>query len=292
MTADKTIACGLCPHGCRLAPGQAGICRARANVGGEIRCLNYGQATALALDPIEKKPLNRFHPGSRVLSYGSWGCNLSCPFCQNFSISLDFEQARRQAVALTPEQLVALALEQRSRGNIGIAFTYNEPTVSYEFLIDASALAHDAGLLTVLVTNGYLNEKPWTRLMTQMDAVNIDLKSATQTYYDGLGAPQGLETVKRSISIASALTHVEVSFLVVPDGPGGRTDAGEPLPGNDSAREMEELSAWLASVDPDIALHLLPFRPRWRLIDRAPASQATIDGLAHVARAHLKHVYC
>ena len=179
------ITCELCFHRCRLEEGQTGLCRARANRGGQIISLNYGKLTALALDPIEKKPLRRFHPGSMVLSVGSFGCNLHCPFCQNAQIAAAGEELPTRDCL--PEALVDEALRLRSRGNIGV---------------------------NVLVTNGTIREKPWQALLPLMDAVNIDLKGFTQDWYRKLGGD--LETVKRSIVLAAGCCHVEVTTLIVP----------------------------------------------------------------------------
>lgn len=269
-----SVTCPLCVHHCRLEEGQTGICRARANRNGAVRPLNYGRLTALALDPIEKKPLRRFHPGSMILSVGSFGCNLHCPFCQNAEIaSAGAETFTRDC---SPEQLVQQALRLRSRGNIGVAYTYNEPLVGYEYLRDCAVLVRRAGMVNVLVTNGTVEEQPWRALLPLLDAVNIDLKGFTEDWYRRLGGD--LDTVKRSILLAAQTCHVEVTTLVVP---------GE----NDSEEEMRALSAWLASVSPDIPLHVSRFFPRHRMQDRPPTPVGTVCRLAEVARERLRYVY-
>lgn len=273
-----TVRCTICPHRCKLAPGQVGICHARSNVGGVVHSDNYGMTTVLALDPIEKKPFYHFHPGSWILSTGSWGCNLACSFCQNSSISLDFAESKMDAVYISPEQLVSRALALRDQGNIGIAFTYNEPTIGHEYIVDTAPLAHENGLVCALVTNGYANEEPWLELMEHIDAANIDLKGFTEEYYRMLGGPGGLAAVKRSIELASTRCHVEVTTLVVPGG-------------NDSPEEMEALSSWLASVDRGIPLHLSRFFPQWHMTDRAATDVAELHALAEIARKHLDHVH-
>ncbi|WP_314622154.1 radical SAM protein, partial [uncultured Selenomonas sp.] len=171
--ADACVVCSLCPHHCRLADGRRGLCRARANEGGKIRCRNYGRLTSIALDPIEKKPLCHFHPGSFILSVGSFGCNLACPFCQNHAISMADERSETQDV--TPEELAALAsdLSRRPHGNIGVAFTYNEPLLSYEFILDTAPLLHERGLFVALVTNGMIAPAPLETLLPHVDAMNI-----------------------------------------------------------------------------------------------------------------------
>ncbi|EFB74959.1 AmmeMemoRadiSam system radical SAM enzyme [Subdoligranulum variabile] len=269
-----SVTCTLCFHHCRLEEGQTGLCRARANRGGVLQPLNYGRLTALALDPIEKKPLRRFHPGSLILSVGSFGCNLHCPFCQNAGIAA--AGAESPTRDCTPRQLAEEALRLRPRGNIGVAYTYNEPLVGYEFVRDCAEEVRRAGLCNVLVTNGTLEEQPWRALLPLLDAVNIDLKGFTEGWYRRLGGD--LETVKRSIVLAASCCHPEVTTLVVP---------GE----NDSEEEMRALSAWLASVRPDIPLHVSRFFPRHRMQDRPPTPVQTVYRLAEVAREQLSYVY-
>ena len=266
--------CGLCFHRCRLRVGQRGLCGARGNVDGRIRCLNYGLISSLALDPIEKKPLSRFHPGSAVLSVGSVGCNLRCAFCQNHEISMaaaDWESPRTE-----PRALVERALSLRERGNIGLAYTYNEPLIGYEFVRDCATLVHRQGMYNILVSNGTIEEEPWQRLLPLIDAANIDLKGFRGDYYRRLGGD--LETVKRSIVMAAKQCHLEVTTLIVP---------GE----NDSVEEMRALSAWLASVDPNIPLHISRFFPRYRMRDAVPTPPETIHALVGEARRVLRYVY-
>lgn len=269
-----SLHCTLCFHHCQLEDGQTGLCRARGNRNGQIVALNYGRLTALALDPIEKKPLRRFHPGSLVLSVGSFGCNLHCPFCQNASIAAADADAPTRYVA--PEALVQEALRLRPQGNIGIAYTYNEPLVGYEYVHDCAALVRQANMVNVLVSNGTIAEEPWRALLPLIDAVNIDLKGFTPEWYRTLGGD--LETVKRSITMAASVCHVEVTTLIVP---------GE----NDSAEHMRALSTWLSALDPDIPLHVSRFFPRHRMTDRASTSVEAVYHLADIARERLHFVY-
>ncbi len=204
--------CSICPRRCDLAEGQTGFCRARKNVAGTIMCENYGKLTALALDPIEKKPLMRFHPGAFILSAGSYGCNLRCPFCQNSDISM--ADGRCRTTDVSPGELADRALALRPQGNIGIAYTYNEPLVGYEYVRDCAALAREKGLVNVLVTNGYVCEAPLRALLPLIDAMNIDLKGFTQDFYTFVGGD--LETVKTAIRLSAAQCHVEVTTLVIP----------------------------------------------------------------------------
>lgn len=269
-----SVQCTLCFHRCQLEEGRVGLCRARANRNGQIVSLSYGRLTALALDPIEKKPLRRFRPGSMVLSAGSFGCNLRCPFCQNAEIAA--AGAEIPTRDCPPEVLVRQALLLRSRGNIGLAYTYNEPLVGYEYVRDCAALARAEGLANVLVTNGTIAPGPWTSLLPLIDAVNIDLKGFTPGWYRRLGGD--LETVKGSIVLAAGRCHVEVTTLVVP---------GE----NDSDGEMRALSGWLSRISPDIPLHVSRFFPRHRMTDRGPTPPKTVFRLAEVAREQLRYVY-
>ncbi len=267
--------CELCFHRCDLSEDQTGFCRARACRDGVIVPLNYGKLTSLALDPIEKKPLRRFHPGSLILSAGSFGCNLRCHFCQNHEISMAGEGGV-ETLEISPEALANKALELRRHGNIGVAYTYNEPLIGYEYVQDCTALVHERGMVNVLVTNGTLEEAPWRALLPLIDAANIDLKGFTPEWYRKLGG--NLETVKRSISLAAERCHVEVATLLVP---------GE----NDSVEEVRALAQWLASVDPKIPLHLSRFFPRYRMADRPPTPVEEVYRLADEAKTYLSFVY-
>lgn len=270
-----SVTCDLCFHHCRLEEGQTGFCRARACQNGAVVPLNYGKLTSLALDPIEKKPLRRFHPGSLILSAGSFGCNLRCPFCQNYEISMAGE-TEIQIAEVSPAQLAGKAADLRARGNIGVAYTYNEPLVSYEYVRDCAELVREQGMVNVLVTNGTIEEGPWRALLPLIDAANIDLKGFTPAWYWRLGGD--LETVKRSIALAAERCHVEVTTLLVPRE-------------NDSAEEIRELAQWLASISPEIPLHLSRFFPRYQMTDRPPTPVEQVYRLAETAREYLPHVY-
>ena len=280
VVPGSTVAsCPICPHACTLSEGRLGICGARRATDGTIIADNYGKLTSLALDPIEKKPLARFHPGTTILSAGSYGCNLNCLFCQNSDISrMCGDRLSGRIDASTPETLVETALRLKSRGNIGIAYTYNEPLVGYEFVLDTARLAHETGLLNVIVSNGYINEPVFLELLMFLDAANIDLKAFSQKFYDMVGAPKGLETARRSIELAAQTIHVEVTTLIIPGL-------------NDSTEEIDEMTAWLAGIDANIPYHLSRFHPAYRMLDRPPTPRSTITKLVEVAKSHLRYVY-
>lgn len=268
--------CRICPHRCSLAEGAVGRCRARVARDGEVVSLNYGLATSLALDPIEKKPLARFHSGSTVLSVGNFGCNLSCPFCQNASIAQAGEHEVRWR-RVEPGELVEQALRLADRGCIGIAYTYNEPLVGFEFVRDCARLAHEAGLLNVVVSNGMICDEPLEELVPLIDAANIDLKGFSQDFYDLVGGEY--LTVRRTIErlAAAPSCHLEVTTLVIPGL-------------NDDVGQIADAARWLASLDPAITYHLTRFFPQHLMADRPPTPIATLREAADAARRYLRDV--
>lgn len=272
--------CEVCFRHCELAEGQTGFCRGRKCENGKILPLNYGQMTSLALDPVEKKPLQRFCPGSMILSCGSYGCNLACSFCQNYEISMAGEENSRTEY-LPPEKLVKLAEQLVPRGNIGIAFTYNEPLVGYEYVRDAGKLAHAKGLKTVLVTNGTAELPVLEELLPYVDAMNIDLKGFSEEFYQK-NCRGSLPQVKAFIERACRDAHVELTTLIVPAE-------------NDAEEEMEQEAAWIASLNggrgKEIPLHVTRFFPRYHMSDLRPTPVRTVYHLAEIARKSLKYVY-
>ena len=273
----KTI-CQVCIHNCALAPGQTGLCGARKNEGGEIICDNYGRITSIALDPIEKKPLQDFHPGSMILSVGSYGCNLRCPFCQNHEISM-VDSGVSETEYVSPRQLADTALlwkEQKRAGNIGVAYTYNEPLVGWEYVRDTARLVREYGMMNVLVTNGTASQKVLEELLPWIDAMNIDLKGFREEYYRKLGGD--LETVKAFITRAAESCHVELTTLIVP---------GE----NDSPEEMEAQAKWISGLNPAIPLHITRFFPQYRMKDRKATDISHLYRLAQTAGRYLERVY-
>jgi len=272
--------CNVCFRHCVLEDGQLGFCRARTNDGGHIYASNYGMVTALAVDPIEKKPLNRFHPGSNILSVGSYGCNLRCPFCQNSEISMAGPQDERALGVrhMSPYNLCTIAEHCRDEDNsIGLAFTYNEPMIGWEFVRDTAKLIHEAGMLNVLVTNGTASTEILEELLPYVDAMNIDLKCfKDDTYRNYLGGD--FPMVKDFITLAAKHCHVELTTLIVPGM-------------NDSEEELLEEADWIAKIDPDIPLHLSRFFPRYKVQDKWPTPIKTVYDLVDVARTKLHYVY-
>ena len=279
--------CNVCFRKCDIGEGRTGYCGSRTNIGGKVIPSNYGRVTSLALDPIEKKPLNRFHPGSLIISVGSYGCNLSCPFCQNHEISWpeDMSRMARQAEYIDPEDLSDLAYKYRNRGNIGVAFTYNEPLIGYEFVRDTAMLVHEKGMKNVLVTNGTASLDVLEEIRPYIDAMNIDLKGFTDEYYkDVLKGDRHM--VMEFISEAVKSCHVELTTLIVPGM-------------NDTEDEIRSMACWISSlkdkegntIGNEIPLHISRFFPRFNMTDRAATDVDLIYRLAEAAREKLRYVY-
>jgi pyruvate formate lyase activating enzyme len=266
---ESSAQCGLCPHKCRIKPSMRGICKARTSQNGKIVSAAYGKITALALDPIEKKPLNFFYPGSFILSVGSFGCNMRCLFCQNWEISTSAGGNERD---ISPTELAQTALSLVNKGNIGLAYTYNEPLINYEFVSDCAALIRQNGLKNVLVSNAMMSGDLFSEFIPLMDAANIDFKSASPDFYRTHGGD--IETVKENIKTAARFLHLEVTTLVI-----------EGV--NDSEDEIGEIAAFLAGIDNNIPYHLTPFYPRYKMNDRQPTSSERLRKLRAVAGKYL-----
>lgn len=272
---EGRLRCRLCPHHCRLAPGETGRCAARRNVDGRLLAENYGLVTSAALDPVEKKPLYHFYPGGYLLSLGSFGCNFACDFCQNWSIS----QVRAPTEELTPVAALELLRETATTEprTIGMAYTYNEPTIWYEYVYDTAVLVQAAGFQNVLVSNGYVEREPLRDLLPLLGAANIDLKAMNPRFYQRL-CRGSLRKVQESIeAIAASKTHLEVTSLIIP---------GQ----NDDLREMEAMARYLAGLDPGIPLHLSRFFPQYRRQSQATEVES-LRRLRDIAREHLRFVY-
>jgi len=263
--------CLLCPHGCRIAEGQLGLCRVRQNVGGVLRSVNYGRVSAANWDPIEKKPLFHFYPGSTILSLGTVGCNLACAFCQNWAISQQSAGTRR----MPPEQ--AAALSRTEPANIGIAYTYNEPLVWYEFVLETARLVKQAGQKNVLVTNGYVNEEPLRQLLPYIDAMNVDIKAWSDTFYRELCRGRA-EPPRRTVEMArEAGCLVEVTNLVIPNW-------------NDSDENLSKLVDWVAGLDPEMPVHFSRYHPDYKFTE-PPTPIETLRRAREIARRKLRYVY-
>jgi pyruvate formate lyase activating enzyme len=264
------VVCGLCSHSCRIATGETGLCGARRNIGGALFAESYGCVSSLGIDPIEKKPLKRFYPGSLILSVGCYGCNMRCAYCQNYAIS----QQKPETREAQPEELLRMA--KNTAGNIGIAFTYNEPLVGIEYILDAAPLFKNAELKVVLVTNGMINAVALETLLPYVDAMNIDVKAFDADRYKKLGGD--FSAVMKTVEKSAAVCHVEVTSLIVP----GR---------NDGLDDMRGLAQWLAGISPEIPLHITRFFPRYRMTDGRPTPIETMKSLAESARNVLKYVF-
>ena len=278
---DDKIRCLLCPHRCLIKEGQSSRCLSRKNIGGKLYSLNYGKVLGAALDPIEKKPLYHFYPSSYIFSVGTFGCNFDCLFCQNHSLvhSVPIEEKIEKKPnnyrdEVSPEELIGAVLKTPS---IGIAFTYNEPTVWYEYIKDVLPLAKEKDLKTVLVTNGFIEEEPLHKILPMVDAMNIDLKSFSPQFYTKVCKGK-IEPVINTIKKAASQIHVEVTCLVI-EGYNSGDD------------EMEALSQMLSKIRPDIPLHISAFYPAYKMRDKAPTRPETIRHLCKIAQRNLKYVY-
>jgi len=266
---DKIVKCKLCPHGCVIRDGDMGVCRVRENSGGALISLNYGKIASFAYDPIEKKPLYHFYPGSKILSIGTYGCNLKCDFCQNWEIS----QKKSMTMELEDEDILLMA---KSRGSIGIAYTYNEPSISYEYVLHLCKLVKSRGLKNVLVTNGFINEEPLKELLPYVDAMNIDLKSIEDGFYRRICKGK-LEPVMNTIKMAAKQVHVEITNLII-DGL------------NSSEDQIDRLAKWISEIDDNIPIHLTKYFPAYKM-NLPPTSYDTLMRAKKTAEKHLKYVY-
>ena len=271
---NNTVRCGLCPHRCYIHENASGVCGVRENRNGSLIAAGYGLVSSIALDPIEKKPLYMFHPGKNVLSIGGFGCNLRCPFCQNYEISIEYNDIRRSARELSPDDAAALAVQTIPRGNIGVAYTYNEPLIGYEFVNDCAVLVRSEGLCNILVTNGCINKEPLEALLPLIDAMNIDLKGFSESFYNIVGGD--LNTVKETIALSAGGCHVEVTTLVIP---------------GENEGDIEDIAKWLSSIDPGIPLHLTRFFPRYRYSGKAATPREAILRLRDTAGKYLENVF-
>ena len=271
--SQKGVKCRLCPWECDLADGALGRCKARRAYKDKLIAESYGMITSASLDPIEKKPLNHFYPGSFIFSIGLYGCNFHCPFCQNHHISMQ----KPETVYVSPEDITNLAEKYaQESNNLGVAYTYNEPLIAYEYVYDCAKLVRAKGLKNVVVSNGYINEQPFRDILPYIDAFNIDLKGAAEFYKNKLGGD--IDAVKRNITLAAGQCHVEITTLVIP---------GE----NDSSEETEELVKFIYDISPDIPLHLSRFMPQYKYSHKQPTDLKTMYRLRDIASKYLRNVH-
>jgi pyruvate formate lyase activating enzyme len=267
---NNNIQCLLCPNRCVISENRHGICRVRFNRNGELDLPLYGKLSAVSMDPIEKKPLYHFYPASTILSVGFLGCTFHCPFCQNYSIS---QTNSGPFTETSPEDLITAAKKNNSNG---IAYTYSEPLIHFEYILDSAKAARESGLKNVLVSNGYINPDPADELLEYIDAANIDLKTFNPEFYKKeIGGE--LEEVKRFLKQAAGRIHLEVTTLVIP----GK---------NDSEEEIESIAAFLSDLSRDIPYHLSCYYPTYKY-SIPPTSENTVKKLSETAGRYLKYVY-
>jgi pyruvate formate lyase activating enzyme len=268
--------CVLCPHNCKIENGKTGICGVRKNTGDKVDLQTYGVLSACSLDPIEKKPLYHFFPGFNILSAGSYGCNMRCDFCQNYSISQAGSEELNDKNIILPDTLVEKA--RNAVRNIGIAFTYNEPVIWFEYMRDTALLTKSMGMHTAMVSNGYINSAPLNEIIQFIDAFNIDLKAFNDTFYKKLTGAS-LDPVKNSLRmIASSGKHLEITTLIIP---------GQ----NDNEREMETETEWIAGeLGKNVPLHLSRYFPMYRR-NNPVTPHETLLRLFEIASEKLSYVY-
>lgn len=268
---SNKLKCSLCPHNCIISEGNIGLCSVRGNINNHLELPFKGIISAIAVDPIEKKPLFHFFPGSKILSIGFYGCNFHCNFCQNYQISQKYNVNNKDK-SISPLELIQLV---QKKGLTSIAYTYSEPVIHFEYIMECADLAHKYDIKNVLVTNGFLNPEPARELLSKMDGVNVDLKAFTQIFYTKLGGK--IEPVKYFIKLAAELTHLEVTTLIIP---------GE----NDTSVEIMKIANFLSSIDTNIPLHISSYYPVYKYEISSP-SKETILSLSKKAAQILNYVY-
>lgn len=267
---NNYVVCRLCPNMCKIAPEDIGRCGVRKNVEGMLCSLNYGRITACALDPIEKKPLRHFYPGSKILSIGTYGCNFKCEFCQNWHIA----QMHPFVEKVSIDEMFEIIDKQED--NIGVAYTYNEPTIFYEYMLDLAKKVHYAGYKNVVVSNGYINEAPLKELLPFIDAFNIDLKAFNDEFYKTICKGERLPVMK-TIERIYGHAHMELTVLLI-DGK------------NTNLNELEEMFKWIAEIGSDIPVHLSRYHPAYKMDDPVTALD-TLLAAREIANDYLDHVY-
>lgn len=276
----RIVKCTLCPHGCEIGEGESGKCLIRQNIDGRLIAATYGKVAAVHLDPIEKKPLYHYYPTSKILSVGSLGCNMSCKFCQNWELV----EGGIMTEDLSPQELINLAEKYKPYKNIGISFTYNEPLIWFEYILDTAKLIRQRGLdiKIVLVTNGFINPKPFEEILPFIDAMNVDLKFADENDYIGLSNGH-LKPVIKTITAtdflyqASHKVHIEVTYLVITDT-------------NDTEEDFEKVTDLVANIDDEIPFHISRYFPHFQF-KKPPTPLSTIRKAYKISKRKLKYVY-
>ncbi len=276
LGSDGRIQCALCPKRCRIPEGLRGACGTREHRDGALVAANYGRVAALALDPVEKKPLYHFKPGANLLSIGAAGCNLSCSFCQNWHLAHP-PAGEIPGDGLGPRGLVKLLEDYRDANCAGVAYTYSEPLMWYEYIMDAAPLVREAGYQNVLVTNGFAETEPWSSILEWIDACNIDVKGFDPDFYRReCGGELGV--VRRNVEFAvNAGVHVEITLLVIPEG-------------TDDPERLQEMVDWLSGMDENIPLHIARYFPHHRM-RRAATPLGTLLRVQEMAMQKLNNVF-
>ncbi len=269
------VLCLLCPQGCHIKEGQLGACGVRKAESGALITLNYGRCGSIALDHIEKKPLYHFYPGWEILSIGTFGCNLNCTFCQNWTLARGGQAAGREKI--NPAALGELLKSCPDRGRLGVAYTYNEPGIWYEFVLEAAQYLSGEGFKNVLVTNGYINPEPLAELLPFIDAMNIDVKAFSDSFYRRYCRGKGLKEVLRTVEQAQGVCHLELTYLVI-----------DTL--NDNPAEINDFVNWVASLDVNIPVHFSRYFPNYHL-DIPPTPLGTMQRVWETAAEKLAYVY-
>jgi len=276
---DKSVRCLACAHYCQIAPDGFGICGTRQNQNGKLVSRVYGHVAAIHVDPIEKKPLYHFMPGSEILSIGTLGCNFRCPWCQNWDISQATKQRNKPknwGQKISPEEIVELAKKYKTPA---VAYTYNEPAIFIEFAHDTAKLAHRIGLKNVFVTNGFLSKESFEYIKPYLDAANVDLKSMDDKFYQkfcGARLQPVLDIIRR---FHDAKIHIEITTLIIPGV-------------NDSDANLRKISKFIADLSPEIPWHISRFFPAYKMADREPTPISSLKRAKKIAEsAGLKHIY-
>ncbi|MBI4721915.1 MAG: AmmeMemoRadiSam system radical SAM enzyme [Candidatus Stahlbacteria bacterium] len=273
---SKRIQCHLCPHNCVLSPGERGFCKVRENKKGKLFTMVYGLPCAIHTDPIEKKPLFHFLPGTLVFSFATAGCNLRCKFCQNWEIAQNAPE-ETQNFTLSPEEVVRRA---KTSGTPSIAYTYSEPTIFYEYMLETARLAHEAGIKNTMHSAGYINPEPLRELCKYLDAANIDLKGFTDEFYQELTESHLVPVLQTLKILKSAGVHLEITNLIIPTK-------------NDDPAIIKKMCVWIRdSLGADVPIHFSRFWPMYKLKNLPPTPVETLERARNIAMSvGLKYVY-